>query len=328
MKRLGLVGYFNFGNYGDQLFLKVFDELFPDFELKVMHSLSRAPYFTGNLSKKVGGMDGILIGGGDLVIPWALSDLYWRGEYLEKPVFIVGVGVPTWGGKDDGVIKKMSDFFQHSNIKYIHCRDAKSADWIRKTLKPKIEVHHSADIACSLDYTQPHNGNHSQRIFGLITRTQSNKDYSNIEALCHRAIEFGYKVNHIILGTDNIRKSDLSVLEHFDFPYQTIIERDSIDELTNEIAKCSVVCSMKFHGCVAAYMIGIPIISLSKADKFVSFFQDIQKEIFLSVANDKTLPSRLINPMYRISQSQVQELRANVKLSLLKFRHDLIEELT
>jgi len=325
MLKLGLIGYFNFGNYGDQLFLKVFDELFPEANLSVLHSISRPPYFLGSVKKKVASVDGIVIGGGDLVIPWSYSALYWRDEYLDKPVFIVGVGVPTWRDQNDEVMGKLKAFFQHKNVKYIQCRDKESANWIRSNLKPNIEVVSAPDLACALQYQEGCQSN--EPVFGLVTRAQPQIDFSNIYNICGRAVSLGYSVRNIVLGTDQIKKADSEVSRNFKFPYQKIVEVNDIDGLSDEIAKCHVVCSMKFHGCVVAYMMGIPVISLSRADKFVSFFKEIGKELFLSGPADKTLPSKLIDPMYVVSDAQIAEIKRESKQSLLRFREVVMNQL-
>ena len=96
--QLGLVGYYGFGNYGDELFREVFEASFPGDRVEVLHDSPRAPWFSEGVAPAVSRVDRVIIGGGDLVIPWARSELYWRREYLEKPVHIAGVGVPTWGG--------------------------------------------------------------------------------------------------------------------------------------------------------------------------------------------------------------------------------------
>jgi polysaccharide pyruvyl transferase WcaK-like protein len=325
MKNIGLVGYYNFGNYGDELFLKVFKEAFPDYNLSVMHTKQGAPYFKGSLARRVKEFDGIIIGGGDLVIPWAMSPLYWREEYLNKPVFIAGVGVPTWGGGNDDVIKQLRAFFQHTNVKYIQCRDQESADWIKKYLMPKIEVHYAPDLVCALDFKV--NSESEEKIFGLVTRAHQKIDYSNIYSLCTRAVRQGYRIHHIVLSTGQTRIDDLKEVGNLDFPNRTIVNCDSIGDLTEELSKCSVVCSMKFHGCVVAYMLGIPVISLSKADKFRSFFRMVGKELFLCVANDASLDQRLLDPMYTVDINQVKNLRNKTMMSLLTLRKTLAETL-
>ncbi len=74
------------------------------------------PYFSRPLEEVLDEYDAFVIGGGDLVIPWQLSGLYWREEYLAKPVILNSVGVPRWGGYDRDVTRKMREFVSHENV--------------------------------------------------------------------------------------------------------------------------------------------------------------------------------------------------------------------
>ncbi|XOT95774.1 polysaccharide pyruvyl transferase family protein, partial [Alcaligenes pakistanensis] len=125
---IGLVGFFGWGNFGDELFVRVFEEwLGKSYELKIMNDLTHKPYFSRPLEELVDEVDAIVIGGGDLIIPWAMSDLYWREEYLKKPVFIVGVGVPTWSESNPKIVDRYKKFLTHENVKHVNVRDMESA---------------------------------------------------------------------------------------------------------------------------------------------------------------------------------------------------------
>jgi polysaccharide pyruvyl transferase WcaK-like protein len=127
-RRIGLVGYFGWGNYGDELFLRVWNkELARVGRPEVVHQLTRAPYFTDPPKRVAKRYDAFVIGGGDLVVPWNFSRLYWRPEWLTKPVYVAGVGVPTWGEPKDSVIQDLRRFLQHPNVRYISARDPESA---------------------------------------------------------------------------------------------------------------------------------------------------------------------------------------------------------
>src|SRR5690606_1999795 len=140
-KRIGLVGFFGWGNFGDELFVEVYKRyLGPHFEVSVVHDLLKKPYFSEPVDDVVERYDAFIIGGGDLIIPWQLSGLYRRPEFLRKPTILNSVGVPTWGGYDRSVVMKMREFVNNANVRYISARDEESARWIKKHLKTKGDV--------------------------------------------------------------------------------------------------------------------------------------------------------------------------------------------
>src|SRR5690625_97050 len=115
MKKIALVGYFGWGNFGDELFLEVHrQQLAVSYELFVAHDLLEAPYFSRPVSEVVDEADAILIGGGDLLNPLRVSELYWQMEYLRKPTFVYGLGVPNQPFRREHVLAVYQDFFARS----------------------------------------------------------------------------------------------------------------------------------------------------------------------------------------------------------------------
>lgn len=316
--KIGLVGYYNFGNYGDELFAEVYREVFSDCQITVLPNINSDPIFDPAL---VAQQDCIIIGGGDLVIPYAFADLYWDDVLLTKPIYIIGVGVPTWGGYSKEVVIAMRRFFQHENIKLVTARDPKSRDWIIKQLQPKVPVTFYPDIVAALNFKRK---SHHELTLGIILRAHQDIDYSNLEGLLARAASFGYDIHNIVLGVGKVAEDDLPAAEQLNFPFSRIIVRQTIGELTDEIARCDVIVSQKFHALVVAMMMGIPCISLSQSDKFVSWFEFFGKELFLSLANDQRLPHRLIRPMYEISAEDVARIKAHAREGLLYARNSLL----
>lgn len=321
--RIGLVGYLGWGNYGDELFVDAYHSTFanaPDVELEVLHDKFSEPYFSMPVAERVAQFDRIIIGGGDLIIPWSRSGLYWKREYLSKPVYLCGVEVPTWGGYNEDVVLGMREFFQHPNLKYIHARSSQSAEWIRKHLQPNVDVVEGTDIVCSLDFER---GMRADRVFGIITRPQQKSNYGPIVALLERVAEAGWSVKHIPLAVGPTLMDDVKEAIELPFAPRTIAVARTIEQLTQEIATCTQVCSMKFHGCVVAEMSGVPTISLSRANKFIYFYNRIGKERFLSHAYDENLPSLfdpdreptssdVLDALKAQSQAELADLRARI----------------
>ena len=157
MARIGLVGFFGWGNYGDELFLRQWQQsLGAHHEVAVVHDQLSAPYFSRQASEVAAEFDAFVIGGGDLVIPNKISPLYWNRAWLQRPVYISGVGVPTWiKHRAPDVIERLRNFFQHPNVKHVSARDEESAQWIRRHLEPRVSVRVHADLAYNLAMPPP-----------------------------------------------------------------------------------------------------------------------------------------------------------------------------
>jgi polysaccharide pyruvyl transferase WcaK-like protein len=292
--KLGVVGYYHYGNYGDELFLDVFRQHLGDFEFVFFQDMLNRPYFRTPLEEKVRSVDAILIGGGDLVIPNYWSDQYFEPQYLEKPVYIHGVGVPTWGGEDAKVVERLAGFLQHENVRHIHVRDEQSRSWIKTKLAPAIDPQVTPDIVCALDLPEVARADGTP-IFGLISRKQNpgSINWKNIHALCARAKSYGYRLRHIILATGMIGKEDREAVAESALHDVEVIMSESIADLTRAIGECAVVASMKFHGCVVATMYGTPAITLITTDKFRNFYKLIERDELVAHHRHDTLPDRL-----------------------------------
>lgn len=315
--KVGLVGFFGWGNFGDELFVKVFEQwLGTKFELFVLNDLAHKPYFSRPITEVLAEVDAIVIGGGDLIIPWAKSELYWRDEYLDKPVFIVGVGVPTWRKANPQIIQQYKSFLTHSNVSYINVRDRESAFWINKYISPRIQVDHSVDIVFSL--TMPPRDISPEKYLGIVTRDRkgASDDLAQVTLLANKAIAEGYKIKHIILGIGEVGKRDFQRSHDLDLADKVVVYSDSLSKLCSEISSCAILASMKFHGTVVAINYGIPSIVLSSTDKNRNLMRMIERKELLSSLNDDSLPDRLHPFVPVIPYSTIKLLRQRAEKTM------------
>jgi polysaccharide pyruvyl transferase WcaK-like protein len=329
---LGLAGFYGYGNFGDELFLDVFQQHLKDtYDLSVTYDSLTKPYFSIPATQRVEQLDGIIIGGGDIVQPWAMDERYFNSAYLEKPVFIVGVGVPiraatnTKHAEKDWIIEKYKKFFTHKNVKFIHARDEQSANWIRSKLKPNVPVIEAPDIVCSLNLP-PVEIDSSKRILGIVTRKRPNDipdDYTELKNLATEAIKNGWKIRHIILGSGNVGKADFSNADDLEIPGKELIYSENLNKLMIAIGECNALASMKFHGTVVATMYGIPSIVLIPTNKNKNFMKrinlDMQVSKFDSAALSelfKNLPSHLNARDINALRYKTAELFCNLKSTI------------
>jgi polysaccharide pyruvyl transferase WcaK-like protein len=266
--KIGLVGYYGWGNYGDELFSRSLHDHFPNFEFVYFHDPLNGRFFD-NYLERLESVSAVIIGGGDLIIPWYLSWLYWDENLLKKPVFIHGVGVPTWGGEDAAVIDKLRTFLSHSSVKHISCRDKESAEWVKTRLSPDVEVSNFPDIVCTLrDHLTPTVSDNCVTFIGRA----NNPIGSAVKKCLERLNAQGFRIKHLMLGTGSTLQADFPTFQELGELPRDIIVRDNEVDLLTEIKASSLVLSTKFHGCVSAFMSAVPSVSLSRADKFTSFY--------------------------------------------------------
>jgi polysaccharide pyruvyl transferase WcaK-like protein len=293
MPRVGLVGYYGFGNYGDELFRLAFEAGLPEFELPMLHDIPRRPYFLEDKARKVERVDAIVIGGGDLIIPGYWTDFYFEREFLAKPVFIHGVGVPRWTGGEGPIIKRLREFMQHPSIRYINVRDEESREWVAKHLDPKVAPFITPDIVCGMDlHAAPPPREAGRRVFGLITRKQQRDEsnYAPLRALVDRARAEGYFIRQIIAGNGPVGDEDYADAMMYRLPSDEVVLADTVEATTRAILGCDIMASMKFHGCVVGLMSGIPTLGLLTTDKFNSFYRDLGVERLICHFRNAALP--------------------------------------
>lgn len=325
-KTIGLVGFFGWGNFGDELFIETFKHwLGAEFNLKVLNDLTAKPYFSRPLDEVLKGVDAIVIGGGDLVMPWTVSELYWKTEYLRLPVCIVGVGVPTWKGSNAAAIERQATFFQHPNVRLIEARDRESAEWITKHLQPKIEVGASADIVFALPMpkaTPPAD----KLLLGVVTRDRKGEpdDLTNIRALCDKADELGFGIRHLVLGVGDVGQRDLARAADLTVPNKETFVSESLWDLCRGIGECYALASMKFHGSVVAVSYGVPSLVLSPTDKSKNLMRMIERPELVSSIADKKLADRFSPFMARVPSTTRRMLRERAKRSMSRLQEMLL----
>ncbi|OFI39653.1 hypothetical protein BIU82_00895 [Arthrobacter sp. SW1] len=294
MAKIGLVGFFGWGNYGDELFHRIWEQSLGQFhETRLLHEKLEAPYFLRPATEVASEVDAIVIGGGDLVIPNKISPLYWNRAWLAKPVYISGVGVPTWIKHEaPDVMERLRAFFQHPNVRYVSARDAESAEWIRRKLQPKVVVEQHADLAFGSMYPPA-------RVFekptvGISLRThRADSDPTILLEACRTLQQEGFDILNIVMGTGRTRAADLEVAKAFPLEGQQIFESEDIDDISSAIGGLSLLISNKFHGTVVATSYGVSSVVLSSTSKSRNIYKRLGRTPLLSSATDEHLMDKI-----------------------------------
>lgn len=334
-KAIGLVGFFGHGNYGDELFVDVFQQfLAPSFDIQIIPDLERQPYFSRPVEEKVAEVDAIVMGGGDLVQQWNTDPRYFDRTYLKKPFYVAGVGVPIYHGSEKHkekphIINRLRSFFGHESVRMIGMRDDFGANWIREKLEPTAPVTSEPDIVCSLklpEVTKPA----GQPILGIVTRQRrvdTPDDYTKLEELAAHAKRRGFRIRHIILGTGSVGERDFANAPALNIPDKEVVHSEDLDVLTRAIGECTVLASMKFHGTVVATMYGVPSIVLVPTNKNRAFMERIgRSELVAAHHSDRLIEIFGETGPAPIDPEQVAMLRERSTAFMNRLRDQLIEE--
>lgn len=321
----GVVGYYGWGNYGDELFLEVFRQhLEPPVRLRTVLDPDAGRIRGRAIGRAVRASDVMLIGGGDIVIPWSQGTRYWDRAYLRRPTFIAGVGVPTWGGSQFERLDGLQRFFQHPSVRYVGVRDAASAAFIRERLQPRVPVIETPDLVCALELPAVARPS-DPPLFGVaVRRRQGKDDLTAVRALALRAQELGYRVRRIVLATGRTRLRDEQTTAELDLPDTELVSSDDLSVITRAIGECTAMASMKFHGFVVATMYGVPCFVLMPTAKNRYLADMIGRRDLLSHYGDKDLPDRLAAGLAPIDPEITDRLRRDAVASVEHLRDAML----
>lgn len=322
----GLVGFYGWGNYGDELFHQVFEQHLADpIVLRKVLNPDAGRFRGRQLGPIVRASDALVIGGGDIVIPWSTYSRYWERAFLRRPVFVAGVGVPTFRDPLPHAVDRLRMFFQHPSVRSIGTRDATSAQWIRDNLRPSAPVVAAPDLVCALRLP-PVERPADPPIFGVAVRRRSGPDdLTQVRRLCERAQALGYRLRRIVLSTGRVRMRDLAATAELGFADTELVSSDDLDDITRAIGECTAMASMKFHGVVVAAMYGVPAFVMMPTAKNRYFMEDIGRPDLVSQYSDETLPERLTRDPQPIPEEVRRRLRDGAEAYLRDLKAQVME---
>lgn len=314
------MGFYGQGNYGDELFLDVFREhLASATDLTVLTEAREGPIPPASRAA-VRAQDAIVIGGGDLIVPWQTNQRDWSPDYLRRPVHLIGVGVPTWREARPAAMRQLRRFVQHGSVRSITARDPESAAWIREHLAPRVPVEMAADLvfALSLPAAERPSG---PPILGIVVRWRNDQDdFSAVRAMAARGRELGYRLRSIVLATGEVRRKDEAALTRLALPVDESVASDDLAALSRAIGECTMLASHKFHGTVVAAAYGVPAISMATTDKNRNLLRRLGRPEWVCAFHDPRLPELIVADPPPVDAAIVAEMRAEAIASLATLR--------
>lgn len=312
--RVGITGSLARGNYGDELYVRVYEHWLGQWaDLTLLTGIFRPWYFREIRNNQVDLMDAVVLGGGDLLCPYRpqIDRDFTNPMYLRRPVHVAGIGVErNRPDIDASALEQWTDFLTNPSVRSISTRDPGSADWITEHVRPDVSVASHPDLVCALPLP-PVQRSKGKPILGIVTRHIKNpKEYRLLEEIAVSYIEKGWRVRHIIGGIEAHGQRDFDNAEELKVDGKETLYTQDLDEITRALGECSLLLSMKLHTTLVATMYGVPTVCVNPVVKARAFMASIGREELALSPTDRRLVQILEKGVPEVPMDKVEELRA------------------
>lgn len=313
--RVGITGSLARGNYGDELYVRVYEHWLGQWaDLTLLTGIYRPWYFRDLRNNQVDLVDAVVMGGGDLLCPYRpnIDRDFTNPMYLRRPLHIAGIGVErNRPDVDPTAVEEWTKFLTDPNVHSISTRDPGSAAWITEHVRPGVTVPSHADLVCALPLP-PVERSEGEPILGIVTRhIKDPKEYRLLEEIAASYIAKGWRVRHIIGGVEAHGKRDLENAEELKVEGKETFYTEDLDEITRALGECSLLLSMKLHTTLVATMYGVPTVCVNPVVKARAFMASIGREELAISATDRRLVKLLEEGIPPVPMDKVKDLRSS-----------------
>lgn len=322
MGNIGLVGYYGFNNYGDDIFLEIWRD-----KLGSHRAMAITPY--DNLDT----FDKIIIGGGDLIWANAFNNNYFNERWFEngRKVYVYGIGVADIENKvfsDVNVFNLYKNFL--SRVNYISTRDKESATWLKEVFN--VDAKWVEDIAWN--YESKISEPKGKDEVGITYRRNSVYCTEDMVSLSLSLIERGKNLKLIPLqnGYVNTRMLNQGIYDEVarDIGYPSINTIPLYYDTQHKysyIRSCNYYITCAFHGLITALKERIPVICLDHSTKFKQLLLRVQ--MYETLINKVDLYDKvkyLLSSDYKFNEKWLGVVENKAKVQLNNFIAEHINE--
>jgi polysaccharide pyruvyl transferase WcaK-like protein len=277
-------GYYGMGNFGDELFLAAWQQLFAEHNV-----FAFTPYL--DFSK----VDGVIIGGGDLITPYHFNSHYFPLIVANLPTWIYGVGIvdfykeETW---PEAEVNKNRERIRTAQRLYV--RDEQSAAIARK-----IQLHADVQVAPDIvfGYKQPEIPVRRFSLKPTIGVCVFSYDEFPLDTMAELLVELSSRYHLVLLpvvNQSNNGYADMRIcaairdIVSLRNPSATLTLPGPQYELNTTyryVQAVDYLISFKLHPALVALRGGVPVFSLSRMSKVSSLLKAFGLDDFMSDYN-------------------------------------------
>jgi polysaccharide pyruvyl transferase WcaK-like protein len=276
--KIGITGYYGQGNFGDELFLETFKQVFH--EHTVYPIVKHIDYFSS---------DSVIVGGGDLIIPYSYNDSYFPKGLIKLPTWVYGVGIvdfyppETWPKEE---VEKYREVITHAKGLYV--RDSNSVR-LAEHIKLNANIKKVPDIAFS--YKQPNYPiikNPNKKTIGVCSFSYDEFPLEKIAKILSTLSPNEYTLSLIAVVDVRNRFSDLNTCLKLKEailklnPNADIVIKNYqyLDVTYSHIQNLDYLVSFKLHPSLVGIRNNVPTFCLSRLSKVKSLLQAFDLEDF------------------------------------------------
>jgi len=317
---IGLVGYYGYQNYGDEIFLEIWKKLLGEQCAVILPETN------------IQDVDKIIIGGGDLIWHGAFNNNYFNEKWYEdgKKVYVYGVGVADPNVtvfQDPNVFNLYKNFL--SRAQYVSARDEKSAEWLTSILG----IHNVVWVEdLAWNYTPRVSVKKKELTAGLTYRRNPIFDTDDISLLVSKLIDTGTRCRLIPLqngyyNTHTLHKIILDTVNK-DVSYPSINIDPSHYNTQHKyasITSCNYYMTLTFHGLLTALKERVPVLSMMYDNKFTTLLNRCgMSNVLTDKKNQHTNLEYLLSKDYTFSDTMLKNIEQKAKEDLSYFINSVV----
>lgn len=327
--KIGITGYYGQGNFGDELFLETFKQVFHDHT--VYPIVSHINHFDS---------DSVIVGGGDLIIPYSFNDMYFPKSLLKVPTWVYGVGIvdfyppETW---PEAEVAKYREII--TRAKGLFVRDSNS-EMLANYLKLNKTIQKVPDIAFS--YKQPNYPiikNPSKKTLGVCSFSYDEFPLDKMANILSTLPADEYTLALIAVVDIRNRFSDYNTCVKLKEkilmlnPKADIVIKNYqyLDVTYSHIQALDFLVSFKLHPSLVGIRNNVPTLCLSKLSKVKSLLQAFDlTDFFCNYDEDEIEIQRKLDLLLKtgeermaLTSHKIKEIEQLSDLSLKKLKEEI-----